>query len=93
MSMLELQDVDVFYGDFQALFDISFEVDEGDLFAVIGANGAGKSTLLRTIAGAHEAQERQGALRGRGDQRHQRPPAGGHGHLAGARRDAACSPA
>lgn len=52
MSMLQLQDVNVYYGDFQALFGISFDVNEGDLFAVIGANGAGKSTLLRTIAGA-----------------------------------------
>ncbi len=51
MSILEVQDVDVFYEDFQALFSISFKVDEGQTFAVIGANGAGKSTLLKTIAG------------------------------------------
>ncbi len=52
MSILELQDVDVFYGDFQALFSISLAVEEGQIFAVIGANGAGKSTMLRTVAGA-----------------------------------------
>ena len=45
------EQVDVFYGDFQALFSISLAVDEGATFAVIGANGAGKSTLLKTIAG------------------------------------------
>ena len=51
MSVLELQEVDVFYGDFQALFKVSLKVEEGQTFACIGANGGGKSTLLRTIAG------------------------------------------
>jgi len=51
-TVLELKDVDVFYGDFQALFKVSFKVEEGQTFACIGANGGGKSTLLRTIAGA-----------------------------------------
>lgn len=51
MSVLEFQEVDVFYGDFQALFKVSFRVEEGQTFACIGANGGGKSTLLRTIAG------------------------------------------
>jgi branched-chain amino acid transport system ATP-binding protein len=51
MSILELKDLNVFYGDFQALFSISLEVDEGHTFACIGANGGGKSTLLKTIAG------------------------------------------
>jgi len=51
MSFLELQDVSVFYGDFQALFTISLAIEEGQTFAVIGANGAGKSTMLRTVAG------------------------------------------
>jgi branched-chain amino acid transport system ATP-binding protein len=51
MSFLEVHDVDVFYGDFQALFSVSFAIEQGQTFAVIGANGAGKSTMLRTIAG------------------------------------------
>jgi branched-chain amino acid transport system ATP-binding protein len=51
VSVLEVKDVDVFYGDFQALFSVSFAVEEGQTFACIGANGGGKSTLLRTIAG------------------------------------------
>ncbi|HSR27498.1 MAG TPA: ATP-binding cassette domain-containing protein, partial [Actinomycetes bacterium] len=51
MSLLEVERVASFYGDFQALFDVSVRVDEGETVAVIGANGAGKSTLLRTVAG------------------------------------------
>jgi branched-chain amino acid transport system ATP-binding protein len=51
MSVLELREVDVFYGDFQALFKVSLKVEEGQTFACIGANGGGKSTLLRTVAG------------------------------------------
>ncbi len=50
-SLLEVRDIDVFYGDFQALFGISLRVEAGAVVAVIGANGAGKSTLLKTIAG------------------------------------------
>ena len=51
MSLLEVDHLASFYGDFQALFDVSAQVDEGETVAVIGANGAGKSTLLRTVAG------------------------------------------
>jgi branched-chain amino acid transport system ATP-binding protein len=51
VSLLEVERVASFYGDFQALFDVSVRVDEGETVAVIGANGAGKSTLLRTVAG------------------------------------------
>ncbi|KUN29767.1 ABC transporter ATP-binding protein [Streptomyces antibioticus] len=51
-TLLSVANVDAGYGDFQALFGIDLEVDEGELLALVGANGAGKSTLLRTIAGA-----------------------------------------
>ena len=49
--LLEVQKLDAFYGDFQALFGISMQVAAGEAVAVIGANGAGKSTLLKRIAG------------------------------------------
>jgi branched-chain amino acid transport system ATP-binding protein len=51
MSVLTVRDADVFYGEFQALFGVSIEVEQGETVAIIGANGAGKTTLLRTITG------------------------------------------
>ena len=50
-SLLEVDALDAFYGDFQALFGVSMRVEAGAIVAVIGANGAGKSTLLKSIAG------------------------------------------
>jgi branched-chain amino acid transport system ATP-binding protein len=49
--MLEIQGLDVFYGDVQAIWDVSLHVDEGSIVALIGANGSGKSTLIKTISG------------------------------------------
>ena len=49
--LLEVESVDSFYGDFQALFGVSVAVAEGETVAIIGANGAGKSTLLGNVAG------------------------------------------
>src|SRR5260370_23589852 len=49
--MLETHDLTAFYGDFQALFGITFALNEGETVAIIGANGAGKSTFLKAIAG------------------------------------------
>lgn len=54
--MLEIQGLDVFYGDVQALWDVSLHVDEGSIVALVGANGAGKSTLLKTISGITPAK-------------------------------------
>lgn len=51
MALLDVEVVDAFYGDFQALFQLSLAVDEGQAVAVIGANGAGKSTLMKAISG------------------------------------------
>lgn len=49
--MLEIKNIDVFYGDVQVIWDISFQVKKGEVVALIGANGAGKSTTLKTISG------------------------------------------
>jgi len=54
--MLEIQGLDVFYGDVQAVWDVSLHVDEGSIVALVGANGAGKSTLLKTISGITPAK-------------------------------------
>ena len=51
MAMLEIKDLEVFYGVIQAIKGISFEVNEGETVALIGANGAGKTTTLHTITG------------------------------------------
>jgi branched-chain amino acid transport system ATP-binding protein len=49
--MLRVRDIDVFYGDAQALGGVSIDVEEGQTVAIVGANGAGKTSLIRTIAG------------------------------------------
>ena len=50
-NILRIEKIDVHYGEFHALWDVSLEVDEAQVVSIIGANGAGKSTLLNTIAG------------------------------------------
>ncbi len=50
-KMLLVRGLNVSYGDVQVLFDVDFEVDEGEIVALLGTNGAGKSTLLKAIAG------------------------------------------
>lgn len=56
MAMLEIRDLEVYYGMIQAIKGISFEVNEGEVIALIGANGAGKTTILHTITGLINAQ-------------------------------------
>lgn len=51
MALLEIEAIDVFYGDLQALKSVSLTLEKGEVVAVLGPNGAGKSTLLRTISG------------------------------------------
>ncbi len=48
--MLRVEHIQVFYGDLQVLWDVSFEVDEGRIVVLVGANGAGKSTTLKTVS-------------------------------------------
>jgi len=55
-ALLEVNDLDAFYGDFQALFGVSLRVAAGQAVAIIGSNGAGKSTLLKSIAGLLRAR-------------------------------------
>lgn len=49
--MLKVEDINVYYGNIQALKGVSLEVNEGEIVTLIGANGAGKSTLLKTLSG------------------------------------------
>ena len=63
--MLQIDGIDVYYGDVQVLKDISLDVKDKELVAVIGANGAGKTTLLKTISGL--LKPRQGTISFDGD--------------------------
>ena len=56
MAMLEVRNLEVYYGVIQALKGISFDVEQGDIVALIGANGAGKTTTLHTITGLLSAK-------------------------------------
>jgi len=58
--MLHVEHLAVFYGDIQALWDVSFEVNEGEIVTLIGSNGAGKTTTLHTVSGL--LQPRQGSI-------------------------------
>lgn len=62
--MLEVRNLEVFYGSIQALHGVSFKVNEGEIVTLIGANGAGKSTTLRTISGLIRARKGEILFRG-----------------------------
>ena len=57
MALLEVNDIHTYYGNIHALKGVSFEVDSGEIIALIGANGAGKTTTLRTISGLMDPRE------------------------------------
>ncbi|UJW82629.1 ABC transporter ATP-binding protein [Hydrogenophaga sp. SL48] len=65
MPLLDIQELDVFYGDFQAISRVGLSLSAGEVLALIGANGAGKTTLLRALTGLHPP--RSGRLRFDGD--------------------------
>jgi branched-chain amino acid transport system ATP-binding protein len=62
--MLRVENLDVFYGDVQALNGVSLDIDEGAIVAIVGANGAGKTTLIRAIAGMQRRMRGQIVYRG-----------------------------
>ncbi|HVN22641.1 MAG TPA: ABC transporter ATP-binding protein [Syntrophorhabdales bacterium] len=64
--MLSVKSLDVFYGMFQALWDVTVDVEKGQIVSILGANGAGKSTLLKTIVGLMKASS--GSIRFDGQQ-------------------------
>ncbi|HWL29814.1 MAG TPA: ABC transporter ATP-binding protein [Burkholderiaceae bacterium] len=71
MSLLEADKINTFYGDSHILFDVSMEVRENEVVALLGRNGAGKSTLLKTLAGA--LTPKSGTIKFAGQHIHQMP--------------------
>jgi branched-chain amino acid transport system ATP-binding protein len=69
--MLEVRGIDVFYGDVQVLWDVSFDVQKGEIVALIGANGSGKTTALATISSL--LKPRRGSVTYEGQPIHTRP--------------------
>ena len=57
MALLEVKEIHTYYGNIHALKGVSFQVDSGEIIALIGANGAGKTTTLRTISGLMEPRD------------------------------------
>jgi branched-chain amino acid transport system ATP-binding protein len=72
MALLEVADVQTFYGNIQALKGVSLTVEEGEVVTLIGANGAGKSTTLRSVSGLNHP--RLGGIRLRGEDITKLPP-------------------
>jgi branched-chain amino acid transport system ATP-binding protein len=70
--MLKVSGIDVFYGDLQVLWDVSFEVRDKEILVLVGANGAGKSTTLKTISGL--LKPRKGSVEFDGVRLDQLPP-------------------
>jgi branched-chain amino acid transport system ATP-binding protein len=63
MSLLEVDGIDAYYGESHILRDLSLDVEEGEICALLGRNGAGKTTTLRSIAGATPPEVRDGSVR------------------------------
>ncbi len=72
MSLLRVQDLNFYYGDLQALFNIEMDIEEGRLTTIVGANAAGKSTLLNTISGI--IRQRSGSIKFNGQNIEGLPP-------------------
>lgn len=65
MTLIEVNSLEAFYGDMQALFGVSFNLADKECLALVGANGAGKSTILRSLAGLND--NKRGTIRYDGD--------------------------
>ncbi len=72
MPLLEVREIETFYGNIQALKGISLTVEEGEIVTLIGSNGAGKSTTLRSISGL--TPPAQGSIRFNGEEITETPP-------------------
>jgi branched-chain amino acid transport system ATP-binding protein len=72
MSLLSVENIDVFYGDVQIISDLSLRVEEGEVVSIIGGNGAGKTTLLKTLSGLVQAT--RGVIRFKGEPIQHMPP-------------------
>jgi branched-chain amino acid transport system ATP-binding protein len=64
-ALLEIENLDLYYGDAQALSEVSLSVDEGRIVAIVGANGAGKSSLIRSIAGIEKPRSGKVKFKGK----------------------------
>jgi branched-chain amino acid transport system ATP-binding protein len=72
MPLLEVQRLDAFYGDFQAIFGLSLTVGDGESVALVGANGAGKTTFMKCLVGL--ITEKRGVIRFAGAEISREPP-------------------
>jgi branched-chain amino acid transport system ATP-binding protein len=72
VKALEVRGIDVFYGDVQAVWEVSFDVADGEIVTMVGANGAGKTTTLRTVSGL--LRPRRGSIHFRGEEVTGLPP-------------------
>ena len=72
MSLLDIRNISVSYGDVQVIYDVSLHIEEGEIVSIIGANGAGKSTILKTISGL--LAPRSGEILFAGEAIHRLPP-------------------
>ena len=70
--MLEVDKINVYYGDIHILWDVSFKVNKGELVSIVGSNGAGKTTILKTVCGI--LHPRTGTIKFLGQEIHSLPP-------------------
>ena len=84
MSLLEIENASVYYEDFQALYDISIKIEEGEIFACIGANGAGKSIMPQDRGRSPDAAPGTHPVRWTTHRPYAPLQAGGTGHILSA---------